>query len=220
MKLNESMRLLNDLKIGRGGDICIKIPGTGPGKRTSGARTYVLTGERIISIFEVFKNVEKAKGINCLKGIVVFGSSVCASHQMIKHKYLFGLICKKRKHLIYDKGRRPNDVDIMFVVDDEVANNVDLGEFPGFISVDIKASYYVSGGYGGMFKQEEVRKKELDIIFITESQLVEKHEEGDAIIGHIETAGVLALGECPIKLRGAAFFSANKRNLSLTFPTI
>jgi len=216
MKLNESMKLLNDLKIGRG-DLCIKIPGPSEGSSGSSLRTYELNGSRISEIMEAL-DTDLKKGLQQLKGVVVFGSSVCASYQTIKHKYLFGFIQLKRKHLIYEKGRRPNDVDLMIIVDDAFDKMVD--EFPEFVSTDIKASYYCSDGYSGKCQSREIRKKELDLVFITESQLIERHEAGDQLINHVETAGVLALGDCPIKLKGAAFFSANKRNLSLTFPTI
>jgi len=214
----EAKSYLDNLKRGQHQSLVIRVPG-------QKGRVYTLKAEWLRTILDTSLEVKDGNLdlFKALSGVVVFGSAVNARYHDLTRKWFFGLFRTKERHLIYEKGRRPNDLDVLLIFNAEELDKQDIsvspeeneGKYFSF-AADIHSEYYYDSGYGS-YTREEVRKGELDILFVSDRELEERLEQGCAIAHHIRDVGVLALGTCPIELRSPNFFSATKNRLSLEF---
>lgn len=224
MSPEESISLLENSKKGQRLDLLIKVP-------ARNNKTYEVSLKYLQDLLEDINTdwsildttkteIEQRQHDlwQAVSGIVFFGSAVGARyHDLISRKFF--IFKKTERVLIYDRGREPNDLDILFILDDEEVKrqNIHLEEKPPEAVFDAPVSFLYKSEYTGWTKRTNIAKGELDLIFTSESQLKKYLQQGMPIAHHIKDAGVLALGTCPIELRSTNFFKATRKELSLQF---
>lgn len=227
MSPEESQHLLEVSKKGQKNDLLIKVP-------ARDKKTYELSLEYIKNtLSHIDKNWHIEEGFTksnkenlfdlwkALSGIVFFGSAVGAKYHNLSRRR-FGIFKKIEKVLVYDRGREPNDIDILFILDDDEIKKQEISIKEEQIPVvhDAIICGHVHGSYSGWRKVANIAKGELDMVFTSESYLKECLQKGNPLAHHIRDAGVLAIGKCPIELRSPNFFKSTREELVLQFATV
>lgn len=152
-----------------------------------------------------------------LIGIIAMGSAVGARYETVQRRRLFGLLRYNQTFLVFDNGRRPNDIDLFLVFDDKCDNGKETTLSAKELSADPTVEMKTGDGYLSYTRTQRMRG-ELDLISDTWSGLQEKFDNNDPLAHHIHHKGVLLMGVCPLGLKSPVEATATGKVITLSYP--
>lgn len=153
-------------------------------------------GDYNTNLNPIFKSIQDNTNYD-IQGIVFFGSACRLDRIYKSHTLNYNFFGFKRKKMITKRVAYPNDLDILFIVNDN--DGIKNTKIP--LVQKIKTA-----GYDVYYDDDRVKIDFADCFFLTDKQYEEQLNKGDSMITNINNKGIVLFNNSTIKLNSKKQF--------------